>query len=185
LRKFFLYQSKDTRSKPSINRPDYYYINIDGAIVGGINGTNSSSFPPFVGFVDTATTLTMLPSGKSQDFNPIPLIPNLPAPIAIATSIARSFNPPATIASSTQLYEVPCNATAPKLAITVGGVNFPVSADDLIVRPLLDPATNQCIVGFQDGGGDYILGATFLNNVLSTFDLGTLEVRFTALSQKL
>ncbi|OOQ91250.1 hypothetical protein PEBR_01555 [Penicillium brasilianum] len=108
-------RSKDTHSKPSISQSGYYYINIDGAIVGG---TNSSSFAPFVGFVDTATTLTMLPS-------------------AIVTAIAPSFNPPASIAASTQLR------------------------------------------------GDYILGATFLNNVLSTFDLGTLEVRFTGLSQKL
>jgi hypothetical protein len=107
----------------------------------------------------------------------------LPKPIV--TSIARSFNPPASIAASTQLYEVPCNATAPKLAITIDGVNFPVSTNDLILHPQVDPSTNQCIVGFQDGGGDYILGATFLNNVLSTFDLGTLEVRFTALSQKM
>ncbi|KAJ5381705.1 uncharacterized protein N7496_004133 [Penicillium cataractarum] len=94
--------SKDTRSKPSINRPDYYYINIDGAIVGGTNRTNSSSFAPFVGFVETATTLTMLPSDKSEYSN-----------TTIATSIARSFNPPATIAASTQLYQVPCNVTAP------------------------------------------------------------------------
>ncbi|CEJ60171.1 hypothetical protein PMG11_08756 [Penicillium brasilianum] len=108
--------SKGTHSKPSINQSDYYYINIDGAIVGGTN--YSSSFAPFVGFVDNATPLTMLPS-------------------AIVTSIARSFNPPASIAASTQLR------------------------------------------------GDHILGATFLNNVLSTFDLGTSEVRFTGLSQKL
>lgn len=79
------------------------------------------------------------------------------------------------MASSIQLYELACNATAPKLVITIGGVNFPVHADDLIVKPLLDPAENQCIVELQDGGGDYILGALFLNNVLSTPWSGYLE----------
>ncbi|GFF34580.1 probable aspartic-type endopeptidase AFUA_3G01220 [Aspergillus udagawae] len=160
--------SKETRSKPSINRPDYYYINIDGAIVGRSNSTlsNSTSFPPFVGFVDTATTLTMLPT-------------------ALATAIAGAFKPPATYVAATNLYEVPCNATAPKLAITISGVNFPVSPADLILQPQVDGSTGLCVVGFQDGGGEYVLGATFLNNVLSTFDLGALEVRFTALTQKL
>lgn len=40
-------------------------------------------------------------------------------------------------------------------------------------------------VGFQDGGNDspYTLGGTFLNNVLSTFDLGALEMRFTVLGR--
>ncbi|KAF7182520.1 hypothetical protein CNMCM7691_002091 [Aspergillus felis] len=160
--------SKQTHSKPSINRPDYYYINIDGAIIGRSNSTssNSTSFPPFVGFVDTATTLTLLPT-------------------ALATAIAGAFKPPATYVAAANLYEVPCNATAPKLAITIGGVNFPVSPADLILQPQVDGSTELCAVGFQDGGGDYILGATFLNNVLSTFDLGALEVRFTALTQKL
>ncbi|GIJ85100.1 hypothetical protein Asppvi_003955 [Aspergillus pseudoviridinutans] len=160
--------SKETHSKPSINRPDYYYINIDGAIIGRSNSTssNSTSFPPFVGFVDTATTLTLLPT-------------------ALATAIAGAFKPPATYVAAANLYEVPCNATAPKLAITISGVNFPVSPADLILQPQVDGSTGLCAVGFQDGGGEYILGATFLNNVLSTFDLGALEVRFTALTQKL
>ena len=104
---------------------------------------------------------------------------------ALATKIFQSFKPPATFASSSGFYEVPCNAIAPKLAITIGGVNFPVSPADLIMQPQFDGATGHCVVGFQDGGGDFILGATFLNNVLSTFDLGRLEVRFTALAQKL
>lgn len=64
-------------------------------------------------------------------------------------------------------------------------MSFSVSPADLILQPQFDGATDHSEVGFQDGAGDYILGATFLNNVLSMFDLGALEVRFTALAQKL
>lgn len=59
------------------------------------------------------------------------------------------------------------------------------SPADLIMQPQFDSSTGLCAVGFQDGGNDspYMLGGTFLNNVLSTFDLGALEMRFTALGR--
>lgn len=50
------------------------------------------------------------------------------------------------------------------------------------MQPQFDGSTGLCAVGFQDGGGEYVLGSTFMNNVLSTFDLGALEMRFTALA---
>jgi hypothetical protein len=70
------------------------------------------------------------------------------------------------------------------MAFTIGGVKFTISPADLIMQPQVDSDTGLCAVGFQDAANDppYILGGTFLNNVLSTFDLGALEMRFTALA---
>ena len=71
------------------------------------------------------------------------------------------------------------------MAFTIGGVNFSISPADLILQTF-DSGTGMCALGFQDGGNDkssYILGGTFMNIVLSTFDLGALDMRFTALAQ--
>ncbi|KAJ5627722.1 aspartic peptidase domain-containing protein [Penicillium lividum] len=78
-----------------------------------------------------------------------------------------------------------CNATAPKLAFDIGGVNFTISPADIFMQTEYDSEDrNMCALGFQDAANDppYILGGTFINNVLTTFDLGALEVRFTALA---
>lgn len=71
------------------------------------------------------------------------------------------------------------------MAFNIGGVNFAINSADLIMQPQIDSSTGMCAVGFQDGGNSspFTLGGTFLNNVLSTFDLGALEMRFTALAK--
>ncbi|KAE8143530.1 aspartic peptidase domain-containing protein [Aspergillus pseudotamarii] len=158
-----------TGTKPAIDRNDYYTINVDGVTITNrstrTSNPNSTHFPSFQPIVDTGNTLTLVPSD-------------------LAAAIAGSFNPPATFIKDDNLYEVPCNATAPKLDFAIGGVNFTMSPADLIMQTLKDSETQMCPVGVQSGGGQlgYILGGTFLNNVLSTYDLGALEVRFTALA---
>lgn len=50
------------------------------------------------------------------------------------------------------------------------------------MQEIVDPDTGYCLIGPQDGGteGPYILGDTFMNNVISVFDIGASEIRFTA-----
>lgn len=102
--------------------------------------------------------------------------------IALATPLLSAYNPPATFGQAWGVYEVPCNATAPGIAITIGGVNFEISPADLIFQTQVDPTTGLCATGVQVSTEPYILGGVFMNNVLTTFDLGALQVRFTALA---
>ncbi|KAJ5753155.1 aspartic peptidase domain-containing protein [Penicillium odoratum] len=160
-------QVKETVPVPAIDRDSYYTINIDGTTVTEVNTrthkTNTTNFDSFIAIVDSGSSVSYLPS-------------------AIATALARSFSPAATSSGGT--YEVPCNATAPKVAFDIGGVNFTISPADLIMQSVYDSDTGLCAIGFQDAANDppYILGGTFMNNVLTTFDLGALEMRFTALA---
>jgi hypothetical protein len=55
----------------------------------------------------------------------------------------------------------------------------------MILGSQVNPSTGLCLTGIQDGGepgedSQFVLGDTFMNNVLTTFDLGGLEMRFTA-----
>ena len=102
--------------------------------------------------------------------------------IALATPLLSAYNPPATYAEAWGVYEVLCNATAPGVAFTIGGVNFEISPADLIFQTLVDPDTGLCVTGIQPSTEPYILGDSFMNNVLTTFDLGALQMRFTALA---
>ena len=100
----------------------------------------------------------------------------------MATPLLAAYNPPASFGQAWGTWEVPCNATAPGVAITIGGVNFEISPADLIFQALVDPNTGLCVTGIQVSTPPYILGDTFMNNVLTTFDLGALQMRFTALT---
>lgn len=79
-------------------------------------------------------------------------------------------------------YYVQCNATAPDFAVTIGGVRFAVSGKDNVLPVGEDDDGNQvCISGTQDGGPDedgniFILGDTFLHNVVATFDVGANKI---------
>ena len=82
-------------------------------------------------------------------------------------------------------YIVACNATAPDLSVVIGGVSFNVTAADLILPIGTDEDGNEvCISGHDDGGPDedgniFILGDTFLHNVVSTFNLADNTVTLT------
>lgn len=54
-----------------------------------------------------------------------------------------------------------------------------ISQADMLLQASIDPATGLCEVGVMDGGmGPYVLGDTFMNNVVSVFDIGAGEMRF-------
>lgn len=72
-----------------------------------------------------------------------------------------------------------CTATAPTLAITIGGTAFTINPLDMI----LDAGDGICITGIDDGGDSdtediFVLGDTFQKNVVSIFDVGAVEMLF-------
>ena len=68
---------------------------------------------------------------------------------------------------------------APQFSVLIGGVPFPVNPRDMLFRDFQDPVTGLCMTAIGSGGtGPYILGDTFLQNVVAIFDIGNAEMRF-------
>jgi aspergillopepsin I len=96
-------------------------------------------------------------------------------PDDVAAATAALFNPPAFFDSSLGAYFVDCAARAPVFGVCIAKKIMYVNALDLIVQ--LSP--NMCVMGVQpNGGGLNILGGTFMKNVLTVFDIGAGELRF-------
>ncbi len=72
-----------------------------------------------------------------------------------------------------------CDAVAPTRAVKIGGVDLPINPRDLVYRDFVDPVTGLCMTAIAGGGaGPFILGAAFMQNVLSIFDVGNQEMPF-------
>lgn len=95
----------------------------------------------------------------------------------------QAFNPPA-VKQDDGSYTVNCDATPPAHAITINGTSFEINPLDMIsVYGQDDDGNNLCQTQFFAGGADpreqtYILGDTFLQNVVAVFDVGAAEMRF-------
>ncbi len=96
--------------------------------------------------------------------------------------IYNLFDPPAVYLSEQALYYAPCNATAPKFGVKIGSQVYFMSTVDLLRQGQRDRATGtMCRVGITDSeSGPYVLGITFLTNVVAVFDVGNGEMRFAA-----
>lgn len=69
----------------------------------------------------------------------------------------------------------------PTLGVQINGTVFYINEADMLMQEFVDEATGYCLTGPQDGtSGPYILGDTFMNNVISVFDIGASEMRFAA-----
>ncbi|VDC00346.1 unnamed protein product [Peniophora sp. CBMAI 1063] len=140
----------------------FYTVDIDSYVFPGSDALSTSG----QSILDTGTTLLYLPT-------------------PIANALAAAFDPPAVFSDDEGAYIVDCNATAPEFSVVIGGVSFAVTAADLILPIGADEDGNQvCISGHDDGGPDedgniFILGDTFLHNVVSTFDLSNNTVTLT------
>lgn len=100
---------------------------------------------------------------------------------ALYEDIAALYDPPAVYIEDEGASFAPCNASVPYLGVKIGGKVFDISDADLLMQEIVDPDTGYCLIGPQDGGsGPYILGDTFMNNVISVFDIGASEIRFAA-----
>ena len=76
--------------------------------------------------IDTGTTVAYLPA-------------------ALARTINKAFDPPARLVSG--MWEVNCHATPPKFAISIGGTDFTISAEEMLPPQTLsyDPSTGLCV----------------------------------------
>ncbi|RFU27306.1 hypothetical protein B7463_g9014, partial [Scytalidium lignicola] len=138
---------------------DFYTINTQGIYLDGIMVSGSGDDVQYI--VDSGTTLAYLP----------PLI---------TSAINAAFNPPAIFSFWYGIYIVNCNATAPPVSIKIGGVMLNINPADMIFVAGTDLFGQKlCASGVTTGGqGPYILGDTFLKNVVAVFDIGAGMMRF-------
>jgi len=104
----------------------------------------------------------------------------------VADAVNAAFIPPAVYVEDDGAYVVDCNATAPSHGITISGTTFKINPLDMILLAGTDDEGNDvCITGIDDGGADleedvFILGDTFLKNVVAVFDVGAVKLKFAA-----
>ncbi|KAF7322169.1 Acid protease [Mycena kentingensis (nom. inval.)] len=125
--------------------------------------------------VHTANNNTILDTGTTLNFVASDVI----------AAYAAEFHPPATLSDEFGLYIVDCDARVPPFSVTIGGTAFAIDGRDQIIPAGEDDDGNViCILGTQDGGPDvaediFILGDTFLHNVVSTYNPIAGEVTLT------
>ena len=165
------------------NEISYYTIVPDAFVIGGnttatLNFTynnpywNASRYDgvqrhQFPVIVDSSTTLSVLPEVVVREF---------------ARQVARP------VRRARGYYWAHCDAALPRFGVVVGGKTFYFSNADLIQQDVTSEfdengaAVNYCALGLVDSvpEGPFVLGDTFLNNVVSVFDVGNSELRFYA-----
>ncbi len=97
-------------------------------------------------------------------------------------TIFQLFDPPAAWHGSGGGIFAQCNATVPQVGVQIGAQIYNFSPKDLLNQNVRDIETGTLFrVGLYDAEvGPYILGMTFLNNVVAVFDIGNNEMRFAA-----
>lgn len=95
----------------------------------------------------------------------------------LAKAINALFTPPSHFDDTTQNYAVPCNATAPRVGMTVSGKTFWVDPKDMIQQDEGPGSTCSSSVQFA-GDGVMIVGDVWMRSVLTVFDVGAAEMRF-------
>jgi len=154
-------------------QPEYqfYAIDIDGWAVSA--NQNADFDVKMTG----NTKKTPLLSAPTQDVIVDSGTSLIYAPSAVAAGVAAAFNPPAAVDRSTGLYHVACDATVPLFGIVVSSKVFYINRLDMVI----DSGLGFCVMGVQDNnGGLTIVGDVFMRNVLTVFDVGAAQVRFSA-----
>ncbi|KIK69883.1 hypothetical protein GYMLUDRAFT_236344 [Collybiopsis luxurians FD-317 M1] len=147
-------------------RVTYFYYTVD---VESMSFTgNKKTFGTTNNIIlDTGTTLNYVPTN-------------------VANAFAAAFDPPAVFDEDFGVYVVVCSAKVPEFTVNIAGKVFTVdSADNLLPLGIQDDNGNDlCASGTSDGGpaeqgNIFILGDTFLHNVVVTFNIQTKEVTLT------
>lgn len=121
------------------------------------NSTNGTGTNNYQVILDSGTTLAYLPP-------------------PIADAVAALYVPPGVWNRTSGVYNIPCNAQIPNFAVRIGGVDFPVDKKDMI----MPTADGGCQSGISNGGiyAPYVLGDTFMKNVVVVFDVGSAKLAF-------
>lgn len=98
----------------------------------------------------------------------------------IAQHVNSLFNPPAQFLWYYNAFFVPCNAIPPRFAVLIGNDQaFYFNPVDMVNHETKDPLTGLCQTGVASGGnGPFVLGLSFLTNVLVRFNVGDAQVGF-------
>ncbi|BCS27874.1 pepsin-like aspartic protease [Aspergillus puulaauensis] len=142
-----------------------------------------------------ATTVEALTYGDDGEYTtPYQTIvdsgsPQTMVPLEVADGFNNLFSPPANWSETSQGYVVDCEAEVPSLSMKIGGITFDINPDDLILQQ--DSSGFLCqsaITRAMDMPGDaeadarqlYLLGMSFLRNVVAEFNWGNSTMRFAA-----
>ncbi|KAI6471766.1 hypothetical protein MCOR17_003071 [Pyricularia oryzae] len=142
--------------------PDYYFytVGVDQILMNNTRlSLRADNLPGFI--VDSGTTLNYFP-------------------FEIAAAVNDLFVPPAILDSSQGAWFVPCTgATAPSLGITLGGTTLWTDPSSMILSEVKN-AQGLCATGISATDAfPYILGDTFMQNIVTVFDLGVkMEIRY-------
>ncbi|KAJ7217682.1 aspartic peptidase domain-containing protein [Mycena pura] len=142
----------------------FYTVDIQEFAFAGSNLTNST-FNNNVMF-DTGATLSFLPT-------------------FIADAFAAAVNPPGQFDPNQGAYVTSCDAVVPEFYVRIHDTTFTVDPRDNILPLGTDEDGNEvCMLGTSDGGsgingGLFILGDSFLHNVVTTFDIQENEITIT------
>lgn len=157
-------------SQTGQNEYQFYTIDIDGwayssnkSVLFDTFNTGKARYTP----LEKSSTSVIVDSGTSLIY----------APASVAQAVAALYSPPATFSSEYGVYTVACNAKPPVFGVVVQKKLLYVNPIDMVIQA----GGGLCVSGVQgDGGGYTILGDVFMRNVLTVFDLGAAEVRFSA-----
>ncbi|KAK4186504.1 aspartic peptidase domain-containing protein [Podospora australis] len=134
----------------------FYTVIPDGWVY---DQTNTTRKMPYI--IDSGTTCNYLPPNIANDIN-------------------SRFDPPGSYLSGYGAYYTECDAIPPSVAVVLDGVEFEISAEDMVLQHVRDESTDLCMTAIGNGGdGPYILGDGFLRNALVTMDIGQAKVWFT------
>ncbi|KAL4918378.1 aspartic peptidase domain-containing protein [Aspergillus aurantiobrunneus] len=164
------YRDADLRSQNGTRLRSYWATTVQ-RLTYGDNGEHTESYQTVV---DSGAPMNYVPRAVAEEYNGL-------------------FSPAGSWNEVQQAYQVDCDSEAPNFAVQVGGTTFDLNPDDLILH-----------TGTQDLGGDelclsaitpgmgtqldendptnttelYILGASFLKDVVAVFDFGNSQMRF-------
>ena len=109
--------------------------------------------------------------------NPLNILPH-----ELANAVNSAFNPPASTTEFDDLNgpAVNCNATAPRLSLTIGNHTFSINGRDMIRQNAFGAcySTIAPAPAPADGLTLMFLGDAFMKNVVIVFDMGRNEMRF-------
>jgi hypothetical protein len=151
----------------------FYSIPVDGFSIIPPSNAPAPPFPylnrpnytifPITMMIDSGSTLLHLPD-------------------AIAVHIASLFVPRAVYSTNSDTFIVPCSAVAPRVGVIIAGKTFWVNEADLMSKEpgaVSEGHVGLCTLGVTTvGGGDAVLGDTWLKGVLAVFDVGGGVMRF-------
>jgi hypothetical protein len=156
---YLVFGNEDPTKKP-VGSSDYrlYYISIDGFSIGTTASPHEKRKIQIN--LDSGTTPFLLPIDVAKSFN---------AGWSPAAKYDRRMG-----------YTVECTARAPRFGIKITGTTFWIDGKDLVVPA--EKVGGACASAVQEAAwpGGMILGAAFMRNVVSVFDIGAAEMRFAA-----